>query len=111
MSVVKIRLARGGAKKKPHYSIVVARATAPRDGAFIEKIGYYDPLLSSDNPARVVINLDRAEHWLGVGAQPTEKVAYFIESKGGNLTSKIKAKVAERFQKRSLRSARKKEAN
>ena len=108
MSVVKIRLARGGAKKRPHYSIVVARAKAPRDGDFIEKIGYYNPLLADDNPERVVIKLDRAHHWLGVGAQPTEKVAYFIELKGGQLTDKIKAKVSEKLSKRVPRASRKK---
>jgi small subunit ribosomal protein S16 len=109
MSVVKIRLARGGAKKRPHYSIVVARSEAPRDGDFIEKVGHYNPMLEQDNPERIVIKLDRIAHWLGNGAQPTEKVAYFIKSKGGSLTSKIQAKIDEKFQKRSQRPAKKQE--
>ena len=107
MSIVKIRLARGGARKRPHYSIVVARATAPRDGDFIEKIGYYDPMRSKDNPGRLFIKIDRADHWLAVGAQPTEKVAQFIKIKGGNLTTKIKAKMEEKIQKRSKRPPKK----
>jgi len=111
MSVVKIRLARGGAKKKPHYSIVVARAAAPRDGDFIEKIGHYNPMLESSNPERVVIKIDRADHWIGVGAQPTEKVAYFINMKGGNLSTKIKTKMEEKIQKRSKRPPKRKKSD
>lgn len=107
MSVVKIRLARGGAKKRPHYSIVVARAAAPRDGDFIEKIGHYNPMLERDNPERVVIKMDRADHWISVGAQPTEKVAHFIAIKGGSLTSKIKAKMQEKVEKRIKRPTKK----
>ena len=107
MSVVKIRLARGGAKKRPHYSIVVARAAAPRDGDFNEKIGHYNQMLEHSNPERVVIKLDRANHWLGVGAQPTEKVAHFIQVQGGKLSAKIEAKMQEKIQKRSKRPAKK----
>ena len=107
MSLVKIRLARGGAKKKPHYSIVVARAAAPRDGDFIEKLGHYNPMLPSDNAERVVINLDRIKHWLDVGAQPTEKVIHFIQSKGGVLPAKIQHKTEEKFSKRSARATKK----
>jgi small subunit ribosomal protein S16 len=107
MSVVKIRLARGGAKKRPHYSIVVANATAPRDGNFIEKVGHYNPMLSHDHPERVVIKLDRVDHWIGKGAQPTERVAHFIDIKGGALTEKIRAKMNEKVQKRVPRAPRK----
>jgi len=107
MSTVKIRLARGGAKKKPCYSIVVARAAAPRDGDFIEKIGYYNPMLASSDPERVVMKLDRAAHWLNVGAQPTEKVAHLILAKGGSLTVKVQAKIDEKISKRSKRPSRK----
>ena len=76
---VKIRLARGGCKKRPYYRIIVADSRSKRDGRFIEKIGTYNPLLSSDNQSRVVIVKDRAEYWLGVGAQPTERVARFLK--------------------------------
>jgi small subunit ribosomal protein S16 len=111
MSTVKIRLARGGAKKKPCYSIVVARAAAPRDGDFIEKIGYYNPMLAISNPERVVMKLERAAHWLSVGAQPTEKVAHLILSKGGSLTEKIKAKIDEKITKRVARAPKKDKAS
>ncbi|MDX3882841.1 MAG: 30S ribosomal protein S16 [Sphingomonas sp.] len=79
---VSIRLARGGAKKRPYYRIVVANSRAPRDGAFIEKIGTYNPLLSKDDPARVTVNVERAKHWLAVGAQPTDRVARFLDAAG-----------------------------
>ena len=72
---VKIRLARGGAKKRPFYSIVVTNARSPRDGRFIEKVGTYNPMLARDNPVRVVIDQERAKYWLGNGAQPTDRVA------------------------------------
>ena len=71
----KIRLARGGSKKRPFYSIVVADVRAPRDGRFIEKIGTFNPLLAKDNEQRLVMDLDRVKHWLGEGAQPTDKVS------------------------------------
>jgi len=78
---LKIRLARGGAKKRPFYRIVVAEATAPRDGRFIERIGHYNPLLARDNPDRVKFDAERVKHWLGHGAQPTERLArIFAES-------------------------------
>jgi small subunit ribosomal protein S16 len=78
---LKIRLARGGAKKRPFYRIVVAEATAPRDGRFIERIGHYNPLLPRDNPERIKFDAERVKHWLGHGAQPTERLArIFAES-------------------------------
>ncbi|TGW14738.1 30S ribosomal protein S16 [bacterium NHP-B] len=75
---LKIRLARAGTKKRPFYRIVVAEATAPRDGRFVEKVGTYDPRLPSDNLLRVVLKKDRIEHWLSVGAKPTERAALFL---------------------------------
>ncbi|UVO52238.1 30S ribosomal protein S16 [Sphingomonas sp. SUN019] len=77
-----IRLSRGGSKKRPYYRIVVADARSPRDGKFIEKIGNYNPLLSKDDEKRVVLDGDRAKHWLSVGAQPTDRVARFLDVAG-----------------------------
>ena len=79
---MKIRLARGGSKKRPHYSIVAADSRSPRDGRFIEKLGTYDPLLAKDNEGRVKINLERVQYWLGQGAQATDRVARFLEAAG-----------------------------
>ena len=75
---LKIRLARGGSKKRPFYSVVIADARAPRDGRFIEKIGSYDPRLPKDSEARVQIDAEKASEWLRKGAQPTERVARFL---------------------------------
>jgi small subunit ribosomal protein S16 len=75
---LKIRMARGGAKKRPFFRIVVADTRSPRDGRFIEKIGTYDPMLKSDDPKRVVLNVDRVKHWLAVGAVPSDRVARFL---------------------------------
>lgn len=77
-----IRLSRGGSKKRPYYRIVVADVRAPRDGKFIEKIGTYNPLLGKDDEKRVVLDSDRAKHWLSVGAQPTDRVARFLDAAG-----------------------------
>ncbi len=79
---LKIRLARGGAKKRPYYRIVVAEATAPRDGRFIERIGSWNPILPKDSPDRIVLDEERAKHWLSVGAQPTDRVLRFLDAKG-----------------------------
>ncbi len=79
---LKIRLTRGGAKKRPFYRIVVAEATAPRDGRFIEKLGSYDPMKPKDHAERVVLNAERVKHWLSVGAQPTDRVARFLGQAG-----------------------------
>lgn len=79
---VSIRLARGGAKKRPYYRIVVANSRSPRDGSFIEKIGTYNPLLAKDDAKRIVLDADRARHWLSVGAQPTDRVARFLDAAG-----------------------------
>ena len=77
-----IRLSRGGSKKRPYYRIVVADARSPRDGRFIEKIGNYNPLLAKDSPERVQLDAERARHWIGVGAQPTDRVARFLDAAG-----------------------------
>jgi small subunit ribosomal protein S16 len=77
-----IRLARGGAKKRPYYRIVVADSRSPRDGRFIEKIGTYNPLLAKDSPERVKLDAERAAHWLKVGAQPSDRVARFLDVLG-----------------------------
>ncbi|MEL6768528.1 MAG: 30S ribosomal protein S16 [Pseudomonadota bacterium] len=79
---IKIRLARGGSKKRPFYRIVAADSRMPRDGRFIEKLGTYNPLLPKDSESRVQMNMERVEHWLGQGAQPTDRVARFLEAAG-----------------------------
>lgn len=78
----KIRLARGGTKKRPHYSIVLSDSRMPRDGRFLEKLGTYDPMLAKDDEKRVVMNLDRVKELLALGAQPTDRIARFLESAG-----------------------------
>ncbi len=77
-----IRLSRGGSKKRPYYRIVVADARSPRDGKYLEKIGTYNPLLAKDSEQRIQLDADRAKHWLGVGAQPTDRVARFLDAAG-----------------------------
>ncbi|WP_343518428.1 30S ribosomal protein S16 [Sphingomonas sp.] len=77
-----MRLSRGGSKKRPYYRIVVADARSPRDGKFIEKIGTYNPLLAKDNADRIKLDTERAKHWLSVGAQPTDRVARFLDVTG-----------------------------
>ncbi|GGN47350.1 hypothetical protein GCM10011349_15530 [Novosphingobium indicum] len=79
---VAIRLSRGGAKKRPYYKIVVANSRAPRDGKYLEQIGTYNPLLAKDDENRVKLNEDRVNYWLGVGAQPTDRVARMLDKAG-----------------------------
>lgn len=79
---LKIRLARGGAKKRPFYRIVVAEASSPRDGRFVEKVGTYNPLLPHGHAERIVLNHERIKHWLSVGAQPTDRVELFLGHAG-----------------------------
>lgn len=108
---LKIRLARGGSKKRPVYRVVVADARAPRDGRFIEKLGTYNPLLPSDSAQRFVIDFEKAAEWIKKGAQPTDRVARFLAQNGvgtwtqGNNPNKAKPgqkaqeREAERLQK------------
>ena len=77
-----IRLARGGMKKKPYYRIVVTDSRNARDGKFLEKIGTYNPLLNKDNAERIKLDTERATHWLSVGAQPSDRVARFLDAAG-----------------------------
>lgn len=77
-----MRLSRGGSKKRPYYKIVVADARAPRDGKFIERIGSYNPQLPKDSDQRVVLDSERAKHWLAAGAQPSDRVARFLDAAG-----------------------------
>ena len=79
---LKIRLARGGAKKRPFYRIVVADSRSPRDGRYIEKLGTFDPLKAKDAADRVVLDLEKAKAWLGKGAQPTDRVARILDAAG-----------------------------
>jgi small subunit ribosomal protein S16 len=79
---LKIRLARGGAKKRPFYSIVVADSRSPRDGRFIEKLGTYNPMLDRSHKDRVVLNGDRIQHWIKMGALPSERVTLFLANAG-----------------------------
>jgi small subunit ribosomal protein S16 len=79
---VKIRLSRGGTKKRPYFFIVAANSASPRDGRYIEQIGTFNPLLAKDSADRVKLNVERAKHWLSVGAQPTDRVARFLDAAG-----------------------------
>jgi len=79
---MKIRLARGGSKKRPFYRVVATDSSMPRDGRFIEKLGTYNPLLAKDSEERVKLDLDRIKYWLGEGAQPTDRVARMLEAAG-----------------------------
>lgn len=79
---IKIRLARGGSKKRPFYRIVAADSRMPRDGRFIEKLGTYNPLLPKDSEERVKMDIERVQYWLGEGAQTTDRVARMLEAAG-----------------------------
>ena len=79
---VKIRLSRGGAKKRPYYYVVAANTSSPRDGRYIEQIGTFDPMLKKDDQNRVKLNLDRCKYWLSVGALPTDRVARLLDAAG-----------------------------
>ena len=101
----KIRLTRGGTKKRPHYRVVVADTRSPRDGRFIERLGTYNPLLSKDDPKRVTLNADRIKYWLSMGAKPTDRVSKFLgmasitdmpKPKNNPIKAKPKAKAQER---------------
>ncbi|WP_428249315.1 30S ribosomal protein S16 [Ferrovibrio sp.] len=110
---VKIRMTRGGAKKRPYYRIVVADSRSPRDGRFIEKIGSYDPMLPKDRE-RVQLDVERCKHWLSQGAQPSDRVARFFTQAGlittwahGNNPEKAKpkAKAQERLKAEAQKAA------
>ncbi|MEW6597361.1 MAG: 30S ribosomal protein S16 [Pseudomonadota bacterium] len=111
--MLKIRLARGGAKKRPYYSIVVADSRSPRDGRFIEKVGAYNPLLKRDDPTRVTLKVERIQEWIKKGAQPTDRVARFLSVEGlaewqaGNNPKKAEPgrKAKERAEERAQREA------
>jgi len=115
--MLKIRLARGGAKKRPYYSVVVADSHSPRDGRFIEKVGAYNPLLKKDDPKRITLNVERISEWLGKGAQPTDRVARFLSTQGlakwepssnpkkAEPHAKAKERAAARAEKAELASA------
>jgi small subunit ribosomal protein S16 len=109
-----IRLSRGGSKKRPYYRIVVADVRSPRDGKFIEKIGTYNPLLGKDDEKRVVLDSDRAKHWLSVGAQPTDRVARFLDAAGvrerAARNNPNKAKPGEKATERAEERAEKRKA-
>ena len=79
---MKIRLARGGSKKRPFYRIVAADSRMPRDGRYIEKLGTYNPLLPKDSEERVKMNMERVQYWLGEGAQPTDRISRMLEAAG-----------------------------
>ena len=79
---VKLRLARGGSKKRPYYHIVVADERSPRDGRYIERVGSYNPLLKKDDENRIKLNVERIQHWLATGAQPTDRVHRFLDAAG-----------------------------
>ena len=79
---MKIRLARGGSKKRPFYAIVAADSRMPRDGRFIEKLGTYNPMLPKDSEERVKMNMERVKYWLGEGAQVTDRVSRMLEAAG-----------------------------
>ena len=115
--MLKIRLARGGAKKRPYYSIVIADSHSPRDGRFIEKVGSYNPLLKKDDANRIVLKAERITEWLAKGAQPTDRVARFLGAQGlvkwsagtnakkGEPHAKAKERVKERADRAEAQAA------
>lgn len=106
---LKLRLARGGSKKRPFYRIVVTDSRMPRDGRFIEKIGSYNPLLAKDSEDRVVLDIERAKEWMAKGAQPTDRVARFLEAAGAlpktERNNPNKAKPGKKAQERAQEKA------
>jgi small subunit ribosomal protein S16 len=108
---LKIRLARGGSKKRPYYTVVVADARAPRDGRFLEKLGSWNPMLPKDSEKRIELNIERIQEWIAKGAQPTDRVLRFLAEAGaaqrdaksnpekGKPGKKAQERAAERAQK------------
>ncbi|MXO90513.1 30S ribosomal protein S16 [Pontixanthobacter aquaemixtae] len=115
---IALRLSRGGAKKRPYYRIVAADSRKPRDGRYLEQIGTYNPLLAKDDENRVKLDEDRAKYWLGVGAQPSDRVARFLDAAGireraaRNNPNKAKPgeKATERLEEKAEKAAAAKEA-
>ncbi len=106
----KIRLARGGSKKRPHYAIVLSDSRMRRDGRFLEKLGVYDPMLAKDDEKRVVMNIDRIKELLATGAQPTDRVARFLES-AGVLAKKVRSNPKSAIPGKSMAERAKKKAD
>jgi len=106
---LKIRLSRGGAKKRPFYRIVVADARMPRDGRFVERLGTFDPLKAKDAADRIVIDAEKAKAWIAKGAQPTDRVARLLEAMGvGHRAAQSnpeKAKPKKKAQERAAAAA------
>lgn len=86
---LKIRLSRGGAKKRPYYRIVVADSRRARDGRFIERVGSYNPMVAKDHPERLTLDSERIKYWLGVGAQPSDRVARFLANADVGVTAPV----------------------
>jgi small subunit ribosomal protein S16 len=97
---MKIRLARGGSKKRPFYAIVASDSRMPRDGRFLEKLGTYNPLLPKDSEERVKMDMERVQYWISQGAQPTDRVARFLEAAG------VKAKTERANMKKAVPGAK-----
>jgi len=114
MAITKIRLSRGGTKKKPYYYIVIAPATSARDGRYIEQIGTYNPMLPKESGERVKLDVERAKYWLSVGAQPTDRVLRFLDKAGlakrTASSNPDKAKPKKKAQERSATQAKAAEA-
>jgi len=108
---LKIRLARGGSKKRPYYHIVLADARSPRDGRFLENLGSWNPMLAKDNDARIKLDSDRIKHWLDQGAQPTDRVLRFLNEAGlakrDTKNNPEKAKPGKKAQERAAEKAQK----
>jgi len=110
---LKIRLARGGSKKRPYYHVVIADARAPRDGRFLEKVGSWNPMLPKDNEKRVELNLERIQEWIAKGAQPTDRVLRFLAEAGvaqrDTKNNPEKAKPGKKAQERAAERAQREE--
>lgn len=116
---LRIRLSRGGAKKRPYYRIVVADSRSPRDGRFIERIGTYNPMLAKDSADRVKLDEERVKHWIGQGAKPSDRVARFLFAAGlgdkpaipeQTKKNKPKAKALERLEEKAQKAKEAEEA-
>ncbi|MBY5566737.1 30S ribosomal protein S16 [Rhizobium leguminosarum] len=108
---LKIRLARGGSKKRPYYHVVLADARSPRDGRFLENLGSWNPMLAKDDEKRIQLNAERIKHWIEHGAQPTDRVLRFLDEAGVAKrevkNNPVKAKPGKRAQERAAEKAQK----